>query len=294
MAWWTEFMEWRARRRRFAEEWSFHRHMAARELHAMGVHRKEARKLAAQRLGRRKTHRSEALRLLRADWRSLLETLPWRRWRRSPWLVGSIAGLAGPLLLIANPDRSEVIRPVASILLLATRQAAVRLVPLTPGGAVPVGAARLMLWTWIIAGLTSIAVEPRFRGRWRVWIYGLPTIAGFAAFGAVFWVTALQCTLRTRWPSDLLQGLALNVFAFAFAFAAFAGFRWWRRDLSRRCPICLRLLGMPEIRGAGCGVLVDPEETEAICMRGHGASVESRWGQRFQPEMPEPWRRPAA
>jgi hypothetical protein len=48
-------------------------------------------------------------------------------------------------------------------------------------------------------------------------------------------------------------------------------FRWSILDQARRCPVCLRRLGMPVLRGSWSSPLLEPASTELLCDQGHGA-----------------------
>jgi hypothetical protein len=58
--------------------------------------------------------------------------------------------------------------------------------------------------------------------------------------------------------------------------------RLWWRDLEMRCPHCLRLLGLHQVRGKRLDVLVEPAELESICLYGHGQATASRWRRSFE------------
>src|SRR5215475_13577426 len=97
--WISALRIWRARRKRFADEWSFHCEMAARELQCFGLTCREARREASRQLGSRAAHRQRALREIGGDARGLLSLLPIARAGRSPWLAPGILGLFTALAL---------------------------------------------------------------------------------------------------------------------------------------------------------------------------------------------------
>jgi hypothetical protein len=47
--------------------------------------------------------------------------------------------------------------------------------------------------------------------------------------------------------------------------------RWVILDHSRRCPVCLRRLGVPVSSGSWSSSLLEPVSTEMLCDQGHGA-----------------------
>ena len=71
-------------------------------------------------------------------------------------------------------------------------------------------------------------------------------------------------------------------FPFTFVGWAFVTMRLWRHDLLGRCPACLRRLGLSDVRGNASDLLIAPLERETICLHGHGANIESRWGHAFE------------
>lgn len=263
---------WRARRRRFAEEWAFHRDLTISDLQSMGVDPREARRIARQRLGSYPFYRRAALRELHFD-------LPFG-FRRGPYFLPCAILLALLLLLLFNPQRVEALRSIGGLLPFVPAKAVVHWVPLTPRGVVPTGFAGLVLWPFLAAGMLLMA--SRLGAHRRLLLFGMLLLVLMAAMGAVCWATGLQMLLHSRWRVDPLQGVAVMVFGFAFVGSMAAAFRFLFRDLARRCPVCLTRLGMADSRGNRHDVLVWPRETETICLHGHGLNLETRWGRVFQ------------
>ena len=100
--WISGFRTWWAIRKRFAEEWDFHRDMTALDLQWLGLTPREARRHARYRLGDRAAHRQEALREIGGDARGLIAMLPIPETRRSPWLIPVMLGLFIGLALGLN------------------------------------------------------------------------------------------------------------------------------------------------------------------------------------------------
>jgi hypothetical protein len=69
-------------------------------------------------------------------------------------------------------------------------------------------------------------------------------------------------------PSRFLFGL-LNDWASILAALFLA--RWAMLDQSRRCPVCVRKLGVPVTSGSWSSSLLEPASTEMLCDEGHGA-----------------------
>lgn len=278
--WIRAFRIWRSRRRRFAEEWAFHLEMAAGELESLGMHPVEAQRQARRRLGARRLHRRAAMRELEADARGLRDLLPIRSVRRGAFLAPLLIAASVAVMLALNPARVQVVESLYRLLPSTRADDVPTLMPLT-AGAVPTGFASLALWLFVLVGVGRVALGFSARGNWRAGAYAVAVLCELAMAGGVCWATGLQLLLGWRWGSDLLQGVALGSFAFAFSWSAWFAQRLWWRDVERRCPVCLRLPGMPEVRGKRCDVLLEPLEVEAICLRGHGLAIESRWQRGF-------------
>lgn len=276
------FVVWWNRRRRFAEEWTFHLSMARSELEALGMSPTEARQLARRRLGSRMIHRRAAMREMGADVKGLLELLPMRRIQRSaylaPFLLVAVIGSA----LVFNPARGQVIESMYRLLPFADAVIVERMIPLAPTSSVPVGFSAITLWILLLVGWARIVIEFVVRRDWRICIYAGVVLCGIAAVGSLCWATGMQILLRWRWGSDLIQGVALGLFQLGYWWSPYGAWRLWWRDVARRCPVCLRLPGMPDVRGKASDVLLEPREVESICLHGHGLVVESRWSSRFE------------
>jgi hypothetical protein len=284
MEWARELAAWWKRRRRFAEEWAFHRDMAISEFESLGMSRREARQLARRRLGGYFHYRRAALAELRSDYRALLHLLPRSRVKKSPFLVPAVIAVTAGLMLAFNPQRLQVIESLSGLLPFAPPTDVARLVPLTPRGVVPTGFAAVTLWAFALIAIARMAAAPRLRAHWRTWMFGGATLLLLIAFSGIFWATALQILLGSQWTLDRTQGAAMVAFLFAYVGWAFAALRFWYRDLESRCPFCLRRLGMPEVRGNAHDVLISPLETETVCLHGHGLNLESHWGPVFAPD----------
>jgi hypothetical protein len=275
---------WWQRRRRFAEEWAFHLEMAVSEFESLGFTRGEARRMARRRLGTFVRYRRAALRELRSDDSIFLVGLSDYAPMKSPLVVPTIIAVIMAIVLALNPQRFEEMESLARLLPFGPAPRIDRFVPLTPRGIVPMGFAALTLWSFAVIGIVRIHAGFKPRANWRVWTFGVVTLIQLVFFGDVLWATGLQILLMKRWLVDVIQGFAMITFAFAYVALASAALRVWYRDLESRCPVCLRRLGMAEVRGNAHDVLVAPLETESICLRGHGLNVQNRWGREFGPD----------
>ena len=284
-----ELSEWLSRRRRFREEWDFHREMAIAEFEALGLSRTEATRLAERRLGSYFAHRRSALRQLRAQITDLLDVLPWCRIRSSALLVPAIVLLTLAAIVLPNPHRLEVLANTGSLVPFLPNRHVDRFVPLTPSNLVPMAFPDVMLWGLTLIGLARVAATPKFRRQWRIWAFTAATLVPLVVLSAALWTTALPLLMKDRWHSDALQGLALVTFCFAYSGWAFLVFKVWYRDLLSRCPICLRRLGMAELRGNSADLLIAPLERETICLYGHGVNLESHWSQTFEVDRSTKW-----
>jgi len=280
--WISGFRSWRALRKRFAEEWDFHRDMAALDLQWLGLTPREARRNARSRLGDRAAHRQEALREIGGDARGLIAMLPIPETRRSPWLIPVMLGLFIGLALGLNPFRTQVIESMRRFLPFTDGAIVSRLVPLTPPGAAPTGIARLTLWTFLLLGCVRLAGFRSHRSHWRAAVYGTGMLFGLGLVWCICWVTSVGILLHARWGCDLVQGAALIVLLFGYSMLGYGVLRWWWHDLKSRCPCCLRLLGMTQHRGKAQDVLLEPLEIESVCLYGHGQAKESRWRREFE------------
>jgi hypothetical protein len=281
--WRAGLLTWRRRRRRFAEEWAFHRDTAMAEFEALGYSRRGARRAAARRMGARRHYRHSALAAIGGDLPGLWHLLPIRSAARSALLVPATLLLGMSLALLLNPARSIAVRCVGAMLFGQGLPAAARIIPLTPAGVVPVGMAGTLLRIVLVAGIVWAVANLLPRKLLRAFLYFIVVLCQIVLGGAVSWVTGMQILAGRSWGHDGLQGFTLLGFPFAFVALLYVGLRRWRADMEIRCPYCLRLPGMPETRGNAHDVLVNPLETESICFRGHGVALRSRWRRLFQP-----------
>ena len=264
-------LQWVRRRIRFSEEWEFHRGRLAAELTASGLSRREVRSIVNHRMGRRSRWKREALREIGGDWRALAGSLDWKRLPSTPWFAPAALISLLALLFIANPLRHQMLESLVR----------------EPGGysplrklaIVPANFARL---TWGVISLLEIAWLTQSRRGWRISAYAVLLWLPLAVLGIGIWVAAVQLWIAVRWPSDLLQGLAMLAFALAYPLASVLAAVRWRRSVKDRCPVCLRRLGSHILQGRSSDLLIDPLETESICFEGHGVSTESRWTRTFR------------
>jgi len=280
--WQSGFVTWRTRRRRFAEEWAFHRDAAIAEFESMGWSRSHSRKAAKRRMGSRLRYRSEALAAIGGDLPGLVRLLPIQSVTRTAFFVPAMLVLGVALALLLNPARNMAFQCIRAMLFREVLPKAERIIPSMPGGVVPVSLTGAMLRTLAVAGLGWAVANLAPRRSLRAFLYAVIVLCGIVLGAAVFWVTGMQILARKSWGHDGIQGFALLAFLFGFVGMLYlAVWQWWI-DVENRCPYCLRLPGMPETRGNPHHVLLDPLEIESICFRGHGVLLESRWRRRFQ------------
>jgi hypothetical protein len=218
-----------------------------------------------------------------SEWRML-----WKRFRRNPWLWMAALATGALLLLALNPQRSQAIESLRGLVPFGREVRVSRFIPLTPPGVVPIGIAGAML-VWFATLGSAWLVRLARRTGWRVWVYGAAGLAAWMAFGALAWVTGLQVLMRHAWRHDGIQVTVILLYILAYVGGAYLALRFWRRDLERRCPVCLRLCGLAEARGSAAGVLLAPPEVESVCLQGHGLNVENQWGRSFGPDgLPSP------
>lgn len=104
---------------------------------------------------------------------------------------------------------------------------------------------------------------------WRYWTFlSLKTLAVMVLV-SLLWIeggTALRRLIPDFYARALVGGIGLTlVFVFGFGYAL----AWDFEDQRRRCPVCLRLLGMPVTIGSWASVF-EPAVTELLCDEGHG------------------------
>jgi len=280
--WRSALTTWWSRRRRFAEEWAFHRDVAIAELEALGYSRRRAKKAVRRKMGTRFRYRQSALAEIGGGLPGLLHLLPIRQTTRSAFFVPVTLALGVVSALLLSPNPSVAVRCIRAILFCQDLPAAARIIPLTPAGIVPVGLAGALLRTVAVAGLACAIAALLLQRLNRAFFYSITVLCEIVLGGAVAWVTGMQILAARSWGHDGPQGLALLAFIFGLSGMLYAGMRWWWVDVENRCPYCLRLPGLPEARGKAHDVLVDPLEIESICFRGHGTVLQSRWRRRFQ------------
>jgi hypothetical protein len=83
---------------------------------------------------------------------------------------------------------------------------------------------------------------------------------------------AARNALALHTPSKFVLSLLID---WASILGTLLILRWAVLDQSRRCPVCLRRLGMPVTSGSWGSSLIEPASTELLCDQGHGALVVS-------------------
>jgi hypothetical protein len=122
------------------------------------------------------------------------------------------------------------------------------------------------------------------RGSWRYWVFLTIKSLGAMAIASFLWIeggTVLRSYMRNPELRVFVGGVGL---ALLFIVIFGCGLLWSFEDQRRRCPVCLRLLGMPVAIGSW-GSVFEPAVTELLCDEGHGAlcisergaGAEDRW-----------------
>jgi hypothetical protein len=138
-----------------------------------------------------------------------------------------------------------------------------------------------VVW-WFIAFYAVFSLRayvPQFgKGRWLLYGFGVLFLHALATTTA--WALAAQNWDRTPMSDTGAAGIFLLVVGF-FGMTGIQ-YRYWKRDLMQRCPICLDRLLLPLTEGTPDGVLITPATTQSVCAHGHCVLVENRWSRRFR------------
>jgi hypothetical protein len=103
---------------------------------------------------------------------------------------------------------------------------------------------------------------------WRYWAFFLAKSGLLVAGLAALLAEASARNALAIHPYQFLVGMLADWLVIVGALLIF---RWSILDQSRRCPVCLRRLGMPVSRGSWSSPLLEPASTELLCDQGHGA-----------------------
>ena len=274
---WRSIWRWHLRRRRFSEEWEFHRELLSTELRAAGLNSKEVRQAVKRRLGPRSRWRRDALREIDGSWRDFLNALDLSGLAASCWFLPAMLALAIVLLLICDPFRARLL---SSLVTQPREQVPLRRIVIVP--------ADFARFTWSLLLCFEFMWLNDHRRSWRMAAYAVLVFVLLAAFGVAVWVAGIQLWIAIAWPSDMLQGVCILDFLFAYAGGCLLAAKWWRRDVSARCPVCLRRARAPIVRGQRHDLLLNPLEVESLCPAGHGVFTENYWNRAFR-QSPEFW-----
>jgi len=303
----ADLRKWLERRRRFAEEWAFHRERAAVELESLGLNRQEAEAMASTRMGRRSRYRRDALHEAGADLAGLLQLLLPHRSLHAAWILPlTLAAVLG-LLYASNPGRQHVWQtvtgsnfvaevatsrshgctprtPPADIALVwRTADPCVERAPWVQPATIPAAFGKAASWIIVLVGGWPLL---RFwwanRATWRLMLYGISTLLLLAGIATTLFVTAMQYHSLVAYSHWGLRTAAYLTYTLAHTLAVAFIYRRWRLDVDSRCPCCLESLRMPMERGHLDSLLIDPPEVESVCLQGHGTLTETRWRREFQ------------
>ncbi|HSW49851.1 MAG TPA: ABC transporter permease, partial [Bryobacteraceae bacterium] len=128
----------------------------------------------------------------------------------------------------------------------------------------------------LAAGIACVQFLRSWRGRrhgsgelWRYWLFfaAKPTVLlAVTAFVGV--ELAARNVLALHAPYRFALSLLID---WASVLAALLLLRWAILDQSRRCPVCVRRLGMAVTSGSWGSSFIEPASTELLCDQGHGA-----------------------
>ncbi|HEY3440647.1 MAG TPA: hypothetical protein VGK29_07845 [Paludibaculum sp.] len=303
----ADIRKWLEKRRRFEEEWAFHCERAAVELESLGLNRQEAVAMAAARMGSHSRYRRNALHEAGCDLGGLLHLLlPQRSLHNACMLPLALAASLG-LLYFVNPGRQQVWQTVAGTnfaaevdpsrthgctprtppadisLVWRTADPCVERAPWVQPAAIPAAFGKAASWIIVLVGGWPLL---RFwwsnRVTWRLMLYGVSTLLLLAGIATTLFVTAMQYHSLVAYPHWGLRVAAYVSYTLAHTLAVAYMYRRWRLDVNSRCPSCLESLRMPMERGHLDSLLIDPPETESVCLQGHGTLTETRWHREFQ------------
>lgn len=305
--WNAAIREWLELRRRFAEEWSFHRERAALELESLGLNRPEADAMAAARMGRRSRYRRDALHETGGDFAGLLQLLLPHRSLHTAWILPMALTAILVTLYAVNPGRKQVWDTVAGTNFAAevapsraasctprtpladftvkwhTADPCVERAPWVQPFTIPAAFGKAASFIiLLVGGWPLLRYWWANRAALRLMLYGMSTLLLLATIAVTLFVTAMQYHLLLNYPHGDLRVAAYLTYTFAHTFGVAYLFRRWRLDLNSRCPSCLESLRMPMERGQRTSLLLDPLETESVCIQGHGTLTETRWNRQFQ------------
>jgi hypothetical protein len=284
----ARFREWLNRRRSFAQEFAFRRERAAYTGHLP-------------------PRRRDALRHAGADLAGLLQLLLPHRSLHTAWILPLSLFAALVLLYALNPGRQPVWQTVTGTNFAAevapsrtakctprtppvdltirwhTADPCVERAPWVQPATIPAAFGKAASWIIVlVGGWPLLRLWGARRVTARLALYGLATLLLWAAIAATTFVTVMQFHSLVNYPHWGLRLTAYVSYAFAHTIGVAYIFRRWRRDVDARCPSCLESLRMPLERGHLDSLLIDPPETESVCIQGHGTLTETRWDRRFQ------------
>ncbi len=126
----------------------------------------------------------------------------------------------------------------------------------------------------------------------RYWLFFAGKVVLVAGAALAVEVELAAANALNPYPSRFVFGLLLDWASVVFVLLML---RWAMLDQSRRCPVCLRSLGVPVSSGSWSSPLLAPATTEMLCDQGHGAltiaETESSFGEiRRWIAMEDSWR----
>jgi hypothetical protein len=257
--------EWLELRARVHEERRFHLDQATADFLSFGLSRRAAKRKARSRFGSWRSGRI-ALREIGGDSAGLAHLIRAHRVSASVWFQPSLLLTSIVLTLLLSPAPGVILGNMIGKSMASVGPA-------------------LVAWIVILSrALFSLAAHvPAFgKARWLGYaVFGgcLHTLASMMA-----WALAIQIWTRTLWSTPLTAGLSFCLLFLSYWLAAAAQCGFWRRDLLRRCPICLDRLLLTWTQGESDRVLLSIAVTESVCAHGHGVLVESRWARQFRHE----------
>lgn len=253
--------EWLQLRARVREERLFHRDRSIADFRSEGMTLSAAKRAAKERLGSRR-HLRASLQELGCDLTGLARLLRVYRVQASVWFQPAVLLAAMAVILIISPSPHAILEGIGRY-----------------RSAIVTGPAKS---AWLVLGFCAAFQMRRLRP-WPL-CYGVLSISLHALASTMAWALALQLWSQVLWSTDGRALLAFLGLLLAYLNMAVLQYRYWWRDLQRRCPVCLDGLLLPLTEGTADRVLLSSATTESVCAHGHGVLVENRWSKRFRPE----------
>ncbi len=206
---------------------------------------------------------AEILRLARVAFTDALKTRvreeTWRRWLHGPAFVAVV----GVVLAVAIAILSDGFNYTRHLL---------RLLPGSPPPKSDTLVAHGFFLTLSLISGATIVFRQRLPLRLGGWFYRsffLLKILFIVVLLPLVWIET-SAALRGFFPGDERVAVFSSVaLAWAYVSALGVALAWCVNDQRHRCPVCLRILGLPVTIGSWASIF-EPCSTEMLCEDGHG------------------------